>query len=262
MMPSDYAYHLEDADRAQLDHDNATGLRIIAATVLGGWGAVALLAAAVLVLVGAVGPVFAAPNDETQLPADGVTSIERSGDTWTVTTTSPASEIKYMEPGPQQIICGTNYGMPCTTVETFTASGSCVYLQLDGIAYGNSSDPYVCRGGTPSTPTPTPSETPTSTPSPTSTQTPTSIPTPSPTATAPVVTTPASSPIVSASMADTVRTPSTTAEATPAPAQLAATGQNTDLLPALIWIGPILLALGIFSLQGARRFFPGRFDEE
>lgn len=108
-----------------------------------------VLLASGLVLGGAIAAT-AIPNEETVLPADGVQSIEKSGSTWTITTAAPAWEIKYMEPGPQQIICGTNYNSPCSTIETFTAEGNCAYLQVDWGGQGgyNSSDPYVCQDDT------------------------------------------------------------------------------------------------------------------
>jgi hypothetical protein len=144
----------------------------------------------------AVSDARADPNTQTELPADGVLSIERSGDVWSVTTDGIPSEVKLMSPV-NQPICGVNYPTPCTNVTTFTVAADCTYWQVDGIPGFNSSDPYICLGGTPSNPasTPTaPSEPPTSptpSPSPSSTSSPaTQLPSPLPTPTSSQTSTP------------------------------------------------------------------------
>lgn len=117
--------------------------------------AVALLAAAILTPAAAAS---ADPNVETALPANGVQSIDRDGDVWTIATAAPAWEIKVMSPR-NEVLCGTNYGNPCATSVSFTAAAECVYLQVDGVPGWNSSDPYVCSSN-PVTPTPTSTPTP------------------------------------------------------------------------------------------------------
>ncbi len=139
-------------------------------------------------------PAPADPNVETSLPADGVLSISRSGDDFTIVTSGDAFEIKYMTSGStraQPEVCGVNaknnYGLPlCTTtfVVTITHAPVCTYWQIDGIPGENHSDPYVCRPPFP--PTSSPTVTPTVTPAPT--ETPTWTPTPETTPTTPVVT--------------------------------------------------------------------------
>lgn len=111
--------------------------------------------------------VQAAPNETTNLPANGVQSVTKDARTngWTVVTSSPAWEIKIMAPY-NEVLCGTNYAIPCNSTETFTSDGECVYLQIDGVEGHNSSDPYVCATPpvtTPpiiTTPTPEPTEPP------------------------------------------------------------------------------------------------------
>lgn len=106
------------------------------------------------VLTGVIATVFwaysadashADPSVETVLPYEGVVSIGRAGDQWTVVFDAPPWELKVIS-DPQQIVCGANYGNPCETTETFTWASDCVYTQVDwnGGLY-NSSDPYVCR---------------------------------------------------------------------------------------------------------------------
>jgi len=146
------------------------------------WRAAGITIAATVLLAVfyAATPAHADPNVESTLPADGVVSVTRSGDTWTITTVSPASEIKVIS-NPQQIVCGTNYGNPCEVSESFTWTADCVFLQVDGIAGNNSSDPYICHPAVVTTPptSPPPVE-PTATPSPTATPTATPEPTTSP----------------------------------------------------------------------------------
>ena len=201
----------------------------------------------------------AEPNEETLLPSGGVISITRAADTWTVTTTGAASEIKYMGPGAQQIICGTNYGDPCTTVESFTAAGDCVYLQLDGVPGENSSDPYVCRGGTSSTSTPvetepvptsvapTPTTEPFPSPTPSSTNSPTSTPEPSSSTNpiTPVASTAVDGPTSTKGGGTTNRVP----------VRLADTGRHPTIWDLAIVMGATtLIGLGLFGI--ARRANP------
>lgn len=198
------------------------------------------------------------PNVETVLPADGVTSIERVGDVWTVTMEAAPSEVKVMTPdlGPQ---CGTNYvdrlGL-CQSTRTFTASGPCVYIQVDGIPGHVSSDPFVCR----TTPTAT---------TPGETTWPTTPTESSPASTSPATTPPASStsaPSIPSDTAPPVVTPTSSASSTigatsenvptnaprvgsPAPLTLAATGYNLWHLAPLV---ALLLLVGVAAVVNAR----------
>lgn len=117
-------------------------------------------------VLGSAAPAFADPNTETALPADGVVSVERSGDLWTATFDVAPWEFKVIS-NPQQIVCGSNYGNPCGLIETFTWKSDCVYTQVDwSNGAHNSSDPYVCRPVVviPPTATPTSTSTPTADP--------------------------------------------------------------------------------------------------
>lgn len=208
-------------------------------------------------------PAFATPVDETQLPADGVLSIERSGDVWSVRTEAAPSEVKVMDPF-NSPICGTNYAAlgPCSTVTVFTSSAPCVYVQVDGIPGRNSSDPYVCRGGTPSTTPPTPTTTP-STPTPTTTTPTTAVPfpSPSPSVTSSSTSTPKPLPLpADAGMATPERTSSfsSSAPASPAESAPALADTGTDVAPALVAFALIVLTLGAVAIwgrvTGAERF--------
>lgn len=118
-------------------------------------------------VLGSAAPAFADPNTESVIPADGVVSIERSGDLWTATFDAPPWEFKVIS-NPQQIVCGSNYGNPCELIETFTWKSDCVYTQVDwSNGAHNSSDPYVCRPVVVNPPTSTPTATPTPTVTPT-----------------------------------------------------------------------------------------------
>lgn len=123
----------------------------------------------------ATSPTLAASADpvvETQLPADGVTAIERVDATHLrLTFTGVPTEVKIMTSGwaGRAEQCGVNahanYGIPLcelvTTVEVPASTPACVYLQVDGIPGENSSDPYVCRTVPTSTPTGSPDPQPT-----------------------------------------------------------------------------------------------------
>lgn len=211
----------------------------------------------------AVSDARADPNTQTQLPADGVLSIERSGDVWSVTTDGIPSEVKLLSPR-NEVLCGVNYGIPCSTVTTFTSTGDCVFLQLDGIPGFNSSDPYICRGGTPSVPTPGPSTGPTATPTPTTT-------TPAPTESSPSPT-PTSSPTSTPEPSSRPRPPSpdrlsaptdgtvltsgkTTSTTSPVPARLADTGRTFTKWDLTLLMGGTL-ALSIGLLVMVRRTHP------
>lgn len=190
--------------------------------------------------VAAASEVRADPNVQTQLPSNGVLSIDRIGDVWSVTTDGIPSEVKIMSPR-NEVLCGVNYGIPCTTVTTFTSAGECVYLQLDGIPGFNSSDPFLCIGGTPSStpvatepasPSPTPTATTDPSPLPTPTDSPTSTPEPSSSPNSTPIpslsTTPnPSSPLTDASTGSPTHTTSSSdvAQVSPAPARLADTGR-------------------------------------
>lgn len=187
--------------------------------------------------VAAASEVRADPNAQTQLPSNGVLSIERTGDIWSVATDGIPSEVKVMSPR-NEVLCGVNYGRPCATVTTFTSAGECVYLQVDGIPGHNSSDPYICLGGTPSTQEPSPSPTPSETSTPTLTPVPTGSPSSEPPAT--VESSPPKSggtePVTTGSMK---LTPSQfSASDAPAPARLADTGFDTR---------PMLLIVALFT---------------
>lgn len=106
---------------------------------------------------------YADPNQESSLPQDGVQSITRSGDTWTITFDGTPWESKVIS-NPQKILCGSNYGKSCRSTETFTWAKPCVYIQTDWQGSHNSSDVYVCREDSEVSPSPSPSET--ATPSP------------------------------------------------------------------------------------------------
>jgi hypothetical protein len=218
-----------------------------------------------------------ADPSQTVLPADGVVSVTRAGDTWSVTTDGIPSEVKLLSPR-NEVLCGVNYGVPCTTVTTFTSTGDCQMLQFDGIPGHNSSDPIFCSGGTPSAtptppaPTPDPTGTPIPLPStlPTSTATPSPFPSPSPTSSptstpepsSPPSTPPASAP-VSPSLPTSPSTPPSVSTATPvptaglseatpaAPARLADTG-TTDKWPLTI-VMAFTLVLGLGALVITRR---------
>jgi hypothetical protein len=111
---------------------------------------------AILLVAGSAATLAQAdPNVETQLPADGVLSIERVGNLWTVTTDAVPTEVKVMSPF-NSPICGVNYADSlglCTTMTSFTADAACVYIQVDGIPGHVHSDPYVCRTGATTPPT-------------------------------------------------------------------------------------------------------------
>lgn len=203
-----------------------------------------------MVFVAAQSPAEGTPNVETVLPADGVLSIERSGNEWTVMTESAPGEVKVMETdlGP---VCGINYADTlglCTTTTTFTLDAPCVYVQVDGIVGHNSSDPFACRpGGTPSTSTPSPSETPTSTPTPTSSETPlpSSSPTPLPSASTPPPAAGTDTPSATSPLSKGQRT-------TSAPAQLAATGMPKWLGLLVLILVPSLVALGVWMISRSK----------
>lgn len=220
-------------------------------------------AIAALILIGASAATIAHadPNVETQLPADGVTSIERVGNIWTVTTEAVPSEVKVMSPF-NSPICGVNYvdklGL-CTTQTSFTADANCVYVQVDGIPGHVHSDPYVCRTGpsTPPTTAPPTTEPPATEPPTTAPPTTTTPPTEEPPSTQPPVptTTPTTEPPSSTpSPTPSVTTPATapsfrvldSSSATPTD-QLAATGAHPTLIfgaALLLLIAGVVLFLG------------------
>jgi len=182
-------------------------------------GIAGIVAAAVVATEPAIGD----PSQQTQLPADGVLSIEQvAPGSWVATFASAPSEFKVIS-SPQLVVCGVNRPTPCSSSVAFTwAHGDCLYTQSDGIAGFNSSDPYVCRPLTPPTSSPSPSPTQTGTPtwtaSPTPTATPSSTPTDTPTVTAtPTATsapTPSSVPTTSSGPTET-STPTPSATTTP-----------------------------------------------
>jgi hypothetical protein len=205
----------------------------------------------------AVSDARADPNTETELPADGVLSITRTGDVWSVTTDGIPTEVKIMSPV-NQPICGVNYPIPCTNVTTFTVAADCTYWQIDGMPGFNSSDPYICLGGTPSTAEPTPSSTPsatltpTSTPEPSSEPNPTSTPSPSPTRSpsTPLPSSPPSPPSVTTGTPALTDGPSkATILTSPAPARLADTGRTfTKWDLTLLMGGTLAAAIGLLVM--------------
>ena len=172
------------------------------------------LAALVLTLVLlAVNAAFGA-QAQTQLPADGVTSIEQTAPgEWTVTFDAAPWEFKAID-NPQLIVCGTNYGRPCSTSESFTwAHGDCITTQVDWSGQHNSSDPYVCRPIVTASPTATaPVPTLTASPSPTAT-----LPTPTQTPTEAPSSWPTPAPTNSASESSTTSLPASSPQPSPRP---------------------------------------------
>jgi hypothetical protein len=197
--------------------------------------------------VAAVSDARADPNTETVLPADGVLSITRSGDVWSVTTDGIPSEVKLLSPR-NEVLCGVNYGIPCMTVTAFTSTGDCAFLQVDGIPGFNSSDPFLCIGGTPST-TPVATEPATTSPTPTAT----TEPSPSPTPTNSPTSTPAPPLSPPASTDSPAFTPAKSTEASPtsAPARLADTGM--DATPALAVFAVFAITIGATTVWGRRK---------
>lgn len=124
---------------------------------------------------------FVALSTGAQAGNDGVTLAHVDG-AWQVTLDQPlAWEVKLIDPAPQEIACGTNYGSPCdATVYRFTSTAACVTVQIDWRdGAHNSTDPRACRDTTPE-----PTEEQTWPTSPTEPQ-PSVEPTPSPTTAAP-----------------------------------------------------------------------------
>jgi hypothetical protein len=123
------------------------------------------LATIVMTLSIATGAV--ATEQSTPLPANGVSSITQSGDTWTINLASAdASEVKYIKPG-NTVLCSEHDGKPkngnalCDkTSYTVTSNADCVMFQVDWTDNKyNSSDPVKCREKTTPTPEPTPTPT-------------------------------------------------------------------------------------------------------
>jgi hypothetical protein len=249
MMPTDYPQGITAEERVQLDRDNAHGVRIILFTPVLIWSLIVALVALVIALSAAASSASADPNVETVLPAHGVTSIERVGDTWTVATIAAPSEIKTMTPniGP---VCGVNYADSlglCSTTTTFTASTGCVYIQVDGIPGEDSSDPYVCRT------TPTTSPNPEETPWPSTTPTPTPVSAPEPTS-KPVPTSVATPADVTPSPSSTAAEPEPVAPVATSLPTLANTGTSVPLIPGLIGFALCLAGVLVGSRFGARIF--------
>jgi hypothetical protein len=83
---------------------------------------------------------------------NGIVSLAYTNGKWTLTLEeAKAWEVKMITPS-QEIVCGQNYGNPCTsTVYTFKSQENCVMVQVDwqsGSGY-NSSDPKACKPTTP-----------------------------------------------------------------------------------------------------------------
>lgn len=115
------------------------------------WRFTKLLIAVILALfatnIASVATVYADTPD-SPLPADGVQSLAYTDGSWTLTLKElGASEVKLIDPAPQEIVCGTNYDTPCaTTSYTFQSQAECITVQIDwSDNLYNSSDPRVCR---------------------------------------------------------------------------------------------------------------------
>lgn len=204
----------------------------------------ALVALAALMIYG--GPSYAADQD-TPLPADGVVSLERGADGWTITLASAdASEVKLITPG-QVIACSEHEGQPknghplCDRITyTFAVNADCVMVQVDWTGnVHNSTDPRRCMTLPTPTPEPTPEPSVTPTPQPTPTE-PVATPTPSPTATA-------TPPTVSPSAA-----PSPAASGSSV-ALLAATGLDDRPTRAVALLGFIVVVCGAASAIVSRK---------
>lgn len=220
-----------------------------------------IVASAILAAVAAPGPVAATgcgPNIETELPANGVTSIVKSGEnSWIMATDGIPMEVKVLCPSSEhRVVCSysasllpsdsAEYRAPCGAVTVFGAAAACVYVQVDGLPGYNSSDPYVCHGNEPTQITIPAS--PTESPSPSSTP---SSPTSTPSATSTPESTPSSTPTVTASA------PSPSASASPSPTLAPSSGRELALtgrdLPALM-----IVVIGLSTVGCVLCFFAGR----
>jgi hypothetical protein len=126
--------------------------------------------------------------DDTQtdtFPQKGIQSLEYSDGAWSITLVSAdADEVKLVTPGPQEIACSEQEGIPknghplCdTTTYTFTSQAQCVEVQVDWTANVHPSwDPRACQSD--DVPADEPTDTPSGEPTTPATDTPTDTPAP------------------------------------------------------------------------------------
>lgn len=176
-----------------------------------------LTAGLIAVPVAAYGWNAPPPEQEPNLPAEGVLGLDWADGKWTLTVEDGAWEMKVIEPV-NKVLCGRNYGKPCGTVYVLPTSAHCVMVQVDWYGKHNSTDPWRCKPKPTPTVEPTPEPTPTPTVEPTPGPTITPSPTPEPSATPEPTPEPTVTPEPSPDPTVTP-TPAPTVEPTPEPTQ-------------------------------------------